>query len=164
MEEAITTAHTENRKLAKKLINFCRSRIPGLDAEDISPYHMTTRKCSGNTTQRRKRTRRTCLASGGRWVEKDLFQNVPSSISVAKEDEVLEDSCAVCFEPFTSIKPRFTSENCTHYICFTCYLTMIKNACRDFEMNFLCPLCRAPFENVSLLLKTEEEALAFSES
>ncbi len=162
--ETITSAHIGNRKLAKKLINFCRSRIPGLDAEDISPYHMTVRKCSGNTTQSRKRTKRTCEASGGRWVVKDLSQNVPSSISIAKEDEVLEDFCAVCFEPFTSIKPRFTSENCTHYICFTCYLTMIKNACRDFENDFLCPLCRTPFENVSLLLKTEEEALALPES
>ena len=47
--ETITSAHIGNRKLGKKLINFCRSRIPEVEAEDISPYHMTVIKCIGNS-------------------------------------------------------------------------------------------------------------------
>lgn len=139
-------------------------RLPDLDAEDISPYHMTVRKCTGNAIQSRKRTRQTCENSGGRWVVNDLFQNIPTSVTVARTDEVLLDDCPVCLEPFTSIRPRFASENCTHYICFTCYLTMIKNACRNFDIDFMCPLCREPFENISLLVATEEEENALGES
>ena len=155
----INISNIERRKLAKKLINFCRSKIPELDAEDISPYHMTVRKCIGNTIhQKRKRTKRTCEASGGRWVVKDLFQNIPTSVTIA--DEALEENCPVCFGEFTSIKPRFTSENCSHYICFSCYFTLMKKACTDFEMDFSCPLCRAPFENVSLLLASNDERIA----
>lgn len=162
--EAITSAHIERRKLGEELVNFCRLRIPDLEAEDISPYQMTSRECIGNTIQRRKRTQRTCEASGGRWEVNDLFQNIPTSITVAKADEVLIDDCPVCFEPFTTTKPRFASGNCPHYICFTCYLTMIKNACKDFEIAFLCPLCRRPFGDVSLLLATDDERIALTEA
>jgi hypothetical protein len=124
---------------------------------------MTVRKCIGNDIQRRKRTRRTCLESGGRCVVKDVHQNVPTQVSVANEGEVLLDECPVCFESFSVTRPRFASGNCPHFICFNCYLTMIKNSCKDFDLEFPCPLCREPFGDVALLLKTQEEKDDFPE-
>lgn len=147
--------------VVRKILRFCRRKIPDLRAEDISPYHITIRKCIGNDFQQRKRTRHTCENSGGRWLAKEMSQNIPLLIAVANTDEELLEECPVCFESFSSIKPRFMSRNCTHSLCVSCYLVMIKNACRDFHIDIACPLCREPFNNthLTLLLGTDEERI-----